>query len=193
MKSFRDLIYEVQDSAFSFTNRELAVKTESMASQIAVRGGDISTLTGKDTLKTLMAIEQDATAKRQLIRKLSNAGIDDEQIDKIFKDLYNKDNLERVGIAKVTKPQNDAYIHKSGKVVPISEDDNIVVRKDMKKVNAGEHSQNNKQLMQTINNLQATIDKLTSALDSDKQKIVLTDFNGAYVAKGFVDKARGNK
>jgi len=110
-----------------------------------------------------------------------------------MKDFFIKYNT--MSIKKPDTNVQDAYIHKSGKTIGISEEDNILVRKDMKKVNQGENKQtvvsvDNKELIKTVNMLQASIDKLSNSLSAG-QKIMLTDTDGSYIGKGLMQKARG--
>jgi len=88
----------------------------------------------------------------------------------------------------------DAYIHKSGKTIGIAEDDSILVRKNMEKVNNGTKSSSqsdNKELIQTVNALQMAVDKLSRTI-GEEQKIVLSSVDGSFIGRGLVKKARGS-
>lgn len=127
IKDFRDMLSDVKESAFSFTNRDLAVKTEASAQKIwnsMQTSGDIFSL-GKNSMNEFREVEQNSDSKKFLEKKLLEKGLNKEQIAKAFADLYGKKALE------IAPAQQDAYIHKDGKVVPISDQDNILVRKSM--------------------------------------------------------------
>jgi hypothetical protein len=183
IKTFRDVVYDIKDTMWSIkASNDLVNKAKLSVQRISMNSGDISNFNA-DRLRDLREVEQDVDAKDYLVRHLRKY-MPQEKIDDVFKKLYSNK-------VQVTAPQKDAYIHKSGKIVPIAEDDNIIARKDMKKVNEGQPVQDNSELLKTIANLQETIGKLASAVTSSDQKIVLTDINGAYIGKGLVQKARG--
>lgn len=164
----------------------------------AVKQAAAEELGGKYVDNNLKALEMilELVQKGDMSKDIATEQLNINQKD--FKSTPKQHKKSKVAIEKpkVDEQHEDAYIHKSGRTIGISEDDNILVRKDMEKVNKGGSEKqavvniDNKELIKTISTLQASIDKLSNSLSSG-QKIMLTDTDGSYIGRGLMQKARG--